>query len=597
MRTFDQKPKLSGALVPARAITFGNAHTRQAEPEQPKVESNDRKTSAATSVVNEGLRSTGQPLDTATRTFMESRFGHDFSQVRVHNDAKAMESARQLNADAYTVGSDIVFGAGQFQPETQTGRHLLSHELTHVVQQQHSHAPFTGEIGLPEDSHERQAGAVADALMRGTNIASFLNSGASPIPLSIQRQPRRGTTPPVQPFTYDRTVHNVAPVGRGQTVTFLKGLLVNEIRHGNITSYTTRGGSGNNEIFLLSLIVSLSNRSQWGKESDLVTPVDWPAKAGDPDPLGRVTVRIDSNGAASAELIARGGVPPVAQQTSAATLQTTYNLAAVTTEGSANWSPVELNDVGAAFAMLPTSDKTALTDVELIRVATISGKPGDGGQFEFPNPAAVNASAANIHAKLRLANRAFANDNLQFFGDATKNVPASFQTILHEVGHAVESEVYRTKWRAHAQALADTKAAGQVQESASRQAERRSAQEKLDKATTTATKKRWQQKIGKFDADLAQQSDVATDQKAQETNLKAKEAEVIAMDTAGQSDRLKKFMTLVNNNHILPITDYAATGDREFYAEAYSLWLTDRTFMRNNYRVIFEFFENGDYRR
>lgn len=66
---------------------------------------------------------------------MEWRFGHDFSQVKVHSDARAAESARGVNALAYTVGRDIVFGAGQYTPKTTKGRRLLAHELTHVLQQ------------------------------------------------------------------------------------------------------------------------------------------------------------------------------------------------------------------------------------------------------------------------------------------------------------------------------------------------------------------------------------------------------------------------------------------------------------------------------
>lgn len=91
--------------------------------------------SAAPCIVYDVLRSLGQPLDTSTKSFMEPRFGHDFSNVRVHTDTKAAESARSVNALAYTVGSDVVFGTGQYTPGTITGKKLLAHELTHVVQQ------------------------------------------------------------------------------------------------------------------------------------------------------------------------------------------------------------------------------------------------------------------------------------------------------------------------------------------------------------------------------------------------------------------------------------------------------------------------------
>jgi len=77
----------------------------------------------------------GQPLDTATRAFMEPRFGRDFRNVRVHTDERAAESASAINAQAYTVGNDVIFGREQYAPESGEGKKLLAHELTHVVQQ------------------------------------------------------------------------------------------------------------------------------------------------------------------------------------------------------------------------------------------------------------------------------------------------------------------------------------------------------------------------------------------------------------------------------------------------------------------------------
>jgi ankyrin repeat protein len=87
-------------------------------------------------IVHHVLNSPGQPLDAATRTFFEPRFGHDFSRVRVHAGERAAESARSVNALAYTVGEDIVFRTGQFDPHSSTGQRVLAHELTHVVQNQ-----------------------------------------------------------------------------------------------------------------------------------------------------------------------------------------------------------------------------------------------------------------------------------------------------------------------------------------------------------------------------------------------------------------------------------------------------------------------------
>jgi hypothetical protein len=86
-------------------------------------------------IVHEVLRSPSQPLDAATRAFFEPQFGHDFSAVRIHSDERAAISAEAVNAQAYTVGADIVFGRQRYRPDDPAGQRLLAHELTHVAQQ------------------------------------------------------------------------------------------------------------------------------------------------------------------------------------------------------------------------------------------------------------------------------------------------------------------------------------------------------------------------------------------------------------------------------------------------------------------------------
>ncbi|MBA2434606.1 MAG: DUF4157 domain-containing protein [Chthoniobacterales bacterium] len=90
---------------------------------------------SAPPIVDQVLQSSGEPLDRATREFMEDRFGYEFGSVRIHRDGRAAESARAVQARAYTVGQDVVFAGGSFAPETNAGRQLLAHELTHVLQQ------------------------------------------------------------------------------------------------------------------------------------------------------------------------------------------------------------------------------------------------------------------------------------------------------------------------------------------------------------------------------------------------------------------------------------------------------------------------------
>jgi hypothetical protein len=93
------------------------------------------------SIVHQVLGSSGRPLDSATRTSMEGRFGHDFSDVRIHTDRRAADSAEAINALAYTYGNNVVFGRGQYVPDSQQGQRLLAHELTHVVQQVRKRTP------------------------------------------------------------------------------------------------------------------------------------------------------------------------------------------------------------------------------------------------------------------------------------------------------------------------------------------------------------------------------------------------------------------------------------------------------------------------
>lgn len=107
------------------------------------------------SIVHDVLRSEGRPLEASTRGFMEQRFGHDFSRVRVHDDSRAATSARAINARAYSNGSQIVFGQGQYAPGGGTGRHLLAHELAHVVQQRHQPAAQQRLQRAPDDLTEK----------------------------------------------------------------------------------------------------------------------------------------------------------------------------------------------------------------------------------------------------------------------------------------------------------------------------------------------------------------------------------------------------------------------------------------------------------
>ena len=149
-------------------------------------------------IVHEVLRSPGQPLDAETRAFMEPRFGHDFSNVRVHADARAAESARTVNALAYTVGRDVVFGTSQYVPKSPIAQTLIAHELAHVLQQ--DSAPI-GDLSLaPSNSApEEVANRVASNVVGGRPSGVQRLATATGARQQLQRQliPVKGSPVPL----------------------------------------------------------------------------------------------------------------------------------------------------------------------------------------------------------------------------------------------------------------------------------------------------------------------------------------------------------------------------------------------------------------
>lgn len=138
-------------------------------------------------VVHEVLSSPGQQLDLETRAFFEPRFGHDFSRVRVHADARAAESAWAVNALAYTVGQDVVFGFGQYAPKSSAGGRLLAHELMHVVQQGFSHSEGALVID-PSASTEMDANDSISRIGDVTSMPRIFRSISPSMSQALQRK-------------------------------------------------------------------------------------------------------------------------------------------------------------------------------------------------------------------------------------------------------------------------------------------------------------------------------------------------------------------------------------------------------------------------
>ncbi len=202
----DQLPKGSGVFLTVDVLRLpelwkGDAKTtdvqrKSAVNDEENLQRKESVTneSASTSFVEQTLQSSGNPLDKSTKSFMEDRFGYDFSNVKIHTDSAAAKSAGSINALAYTSGSNIVFNQNQFAPGTESGKKLLAHELTHVVQQGNSNNAIQRDVvtmpaenitvGMPSDLSSLSTPAAAGSMTVAADPALIqLNSQLPNTPL------------------------------------------------------------------------------------------------------------------------------------------------------------------------------------------------------------------------------------------------------------------------------------------------------------------------------------------------------------------------------------------------------------------------------
>jgi len=352
----------------------------------------------------------GCKLPDSLRRYFGSQFRHDFSRVRVHVDEKAANAAAAAGARAYTWGSDLVFGHGAYSPHTPGGRKLLAHELAHVVQQ---------ESGGPR----------------------------------LQRRPAPNSAS--KPLIYDPTEFDLSPPDMPLTLDEAKDLVNDKIKDGELTAASVSGAKvgSDEEIMLWFILSQVGSRNQWSKEVDIQAPIGWAPPVGGAAPVGKVTVRIDDTGKAGAELLSAGAVAmPAAfakREDVEKELKDNYGIADVR-KGDKDWEPTELNQVAAAFKLLPKSDRAALKGVHLERVASIDGDEAG----EFAAEQSVEETTVVNEAVLRLADGVFPASPRGFVGGAANAEPSSFLTIVHEVGHAVASKALRDTTNAQFEATA-----------------------------------------------------------------------------------------------------------------------------------------------
>ena len=181
---------LTQMMLANKAMLQRESATRSRENSERQGRSKAAPAGRELSITHRVLNSTGESLDSSTKDFFEPRFGHDFSQVRVHTDSEAAASVREVEASAYTVGGHLVFASGRYEPHSRQGRELIAHELTHTIQQNHAIA-VNGQLAVgPSDESENEADRAASVTVNGGRVAI-----QSHRPLSVQRQPSQAAGP------------------------------------------------------------------------------------------------------------------------------------------------------------------------------------------------------------------------------------------------------------------------------------------------------------------------------------------------------------------------------------------------------------------
>jgi hypothetical protein len=479
-----------------------------------------------------------------------------------------------------------------------------------------------------------------------------------------------GTGPGGKIQLYDPTVQIVAAPAPGTSMndvrTRVKGLQ-DAKKLGKTVSVTGVASGSPEELFVWEALLGRADQKNWGSEVDIVmtigpAPIDPKTKkpTGAPAPVGQVTVRYDGKGNANAELVKAGAPATPSQFTSLddarKALIADFGLSVVM-DGTAIWTLPNLNKVHAAFSKMPMADRTALKGVALIRDSTLRDDDGNplAGQFKHGSEVKKTGDPATRIDELHLADSAFSGDARSFVGGATGTSVASFFTILHEAGHAVETKALRDARFAARQAQAvmnerqakvnaavdvvntevpkvnaafksyakDVKqscqdyfgaihavtpqinayANGNDASHAQRETAATGAVAKRDKAK--AAVKAGHPALKDFQA-LADAQDkwfaAAQSRAAAHTALaSAKKAEAAVSDpkNSKRSKRLKNFVDFVTKNKIPPLTEYARLNwpahPDEFFAEAYTLWINDPQYLEANARALKGWFDAGEH--
>lgn len=352
--------------------------------------------------IDAALASSGQPLDAGSRDFMESRFQRDFSHVRIHNDAAAIASADALRAHAYTVGNDIVFNQGAYAPHSEHGRHLLAHELSHVVQQ-------TGAPTVEAQRLVQRQPTSLGAIPAGERLAIRVGTVAATVPAA--RITAFFTIMPSGNPSESQSVGATNSFDPAIPAALRTGL-------GSIGGYLA--GTTNALPINTSIEVDLDLSAHGGARTTY-----------------RFTYFTHTTGtgraATSASVMLIEQVAASLAAPAAATVPTTgsFSIGSSNFTLAGTWTDGDYTTLREALTLLPAAALTAAAGLTFRRVGTGTG--AEGGHYDSGTDA------------VELNNRAFPTGSDLRFGQR----PPAVRNVLHEVGHAIDLRVLERAWQAY----------------------------------------------------------------------------------------------------------------------------------------------------
>lgn len=520
--------KLSGEQPKTQQENTKEPKKKKEQPSVQRKANGPQPGSGVPASVHKVLASAGRPLDTDTRTFMESRFGYDFSRVRIHTDEYAAQSARAINALAYTSGNHLAFGAGQYAPDTSRGLRTLSHELAHVVQQQGA-APGKH----PANDMVRPAPGRAGTLMRRPDSLAA-------IPASEQRAIQVSTMAVSVPASQIKEFFTIMPSGKpsasfsvGDKISYAANIDP-ALRDGLASTGAWIAGQTNALPVNKSIEIALDLSSYGGSHSTFrFTRFEHSTGTGAKATTEKVML---------IELLGNVVAAPAGQ----AAPTGAFTLGAHSFKLAGNWSDDEYALLRQGLSLLPA---TALSDAAGVTFSK-SGHTGSGseaGEYRSETDTIV------------LHDNAFSSSSMRV-GQHTRTT----HNILHEIGHALDLRVLERAWTAFDSA----------------------GQSKSARATLLATRSpsgaRYVHDAGSGDFNVEQALDDSDG-----AFRKAAGKDKVARDTSGRTTVEGSTANLSGG-----VTSYSDTDYEELFAESFALYSSAPETLRQLRPNIYNYFSS-----